>query len=190
MVPMSQQSVRLHARSALDKRQPGMSSANGRPCYAQYLVVHGRAGLPRIAVMPRLLAMPMTPATARESTSFPSSGSPETHLTSPSRSLAQGQEASVERFGRDVSANAFVKEARRSDKKKALRIHDARPPETTELMSPQRHTHKPDRANKHTNTNDTATHTRTLSSSIVFRGMGTPWIRVFRRRHNPSTSKT
>ena len=34
--------------------------------------------------------------------------------------------------------------------------------------------HEPDRANKHTNTNDTATHTHTPSTT-VFRGMGTPF---------------
>ena len=91
MVPMSQQSARLDAESALDKRQPGVSSSNGGQCYAQYLVVCGCAGLPRITVMRILLAMLATPATACEPTSFPTSGSPETHLTSPSRSLVHGQ---------------------------------------------------------------------------------------------------
>ena len=64
MVPMSQQSALLDAESALDKRQLSVSSANGRKCYAQHLVMYGRAGLPRIALIRMLLAMLMTPATA------------------------------------------------------------------------------------------------------------------------------
>ena len=88
---MSQQSARLDAESALNKRQPGVSSSNGGQCYVQYLVVYGPAGLPRIILMRIQLAMLMTPAIACEPPSFPTNGSPETHLTSPSRNLVHGQ---------------------------------------------------------------------------------------------------
>ena len=104
---MSQQSARLDAESALNKRQPGVSSSNGGQCYAQYLVVYGPKGLPRITVMRILLAMLMTPAIACEPPSFPTSGSPETHLTSPSRNLVHGQRFAFSKHqskkcGRDV----------------------------------------------------------------------------------------
>ena len=116
---MSQQSARLDAESALNKRQPGVSSSNGGQCYAQYLVVYGPKGLPRITVMRILLAMLMTPAIACEPPSFPTSGSPETHLTSPSRNLVHGQRFAFSKHqskkcGRDVQtaapADAFGKE--------------------------------------------------------------------------------
>ena len=70
-------------------------------------VEYGCAGLRIIAVMPILLARLMTPPTLCEPTAFPTSGSPETHVTSPPRSLVHGQCFAFSkhlstRFGRDV----------------------------------------------------------------------------------------